>query len=87
MGVAIPTDWPVASRAQVAVAKLMVVDRRDEDVLVCDCLHDGPHFWPEDEPAPPIWDAELDESLAEQPGDDTMPTSDEPPAQLAPDDA
>lgn len=76
MTVMIPTDWPVASRDHIAVAKLQIVDRRDDAVLVCDGLHDGPHFWPDVEPAPPIWDDELDASLAE--GLEPAPGASEP---------
>lgn len=62
--VEIPVEWPVASRRGVATAAVVEVDRRGEERLLCDCLHDGPHFWPDVEPAAPIWDAELDASLA-----------------------
>lgn len=71
MAVVVPTTWPVASRRHVAVARLRIVDRRDDAVLMCDGLHDGPHFWPDDEPSPPIWDAELDASLDEPPQGET----------------
>lgn len=79
MFVSVPSEWPVGSRDHVAVAKLQVVDQRDDTVLVCDCLHDGPHFWPDDEPAAPIWDDELDASLADVPERDEqqpVPTGD-----------
>jgi hypothetical protein len=72
--VSVPIEWPVRSRQGVATAKMIEVDRRDDERLVCDCLHDGPHFWPDVEPAPPIWDAELDASLSdpEAEGDDAL---------------
>lgn len=66
--VTVPTAWPVASREGLATALLIEVDRRGDERLVCDGLHDGPHFWPDVEPSPPIWDAELDASLANPDG-------------------
>ena len=77
MQVAIPTSWPVTSRTGVAVLRLVVVDRRGDERLVCDCLHDGPHFWPEDEPSPPIWDEALDARRGEEP-EPEMPAERDP---------
>lgn len=68
--VAVPDTWPVASRTGIATAALVEVDRRGDERLVCDGLHDGPHFWPDVEPSPPIWDAELDASLANPDAED-----------------
>ena len=62
--VVVPDTWPVASRGGIATAALIEVDRRGDERLVCDGLHAGPHFWPDVEPSPPIWDADLDASLA-----------------------
>jgi hypothetical protein len=40
-----PREWPVSNRKGLAVAIMLDVDRRGNDVLLCDRLHDGPCQW------------------------------------------
>jgi hypothetical protein len=42
-----PPGFPVQHRAGVAAIVPTVVARRPEAVLLCDCVHQGPHAWPD----------------------------------------
>ncbi len=42
-----PPDFPVQHRTGVAALVPAVVARRPEAVLLCDCVHEGPHSWPD----------------------------------------
>jgi hypothetical protein len=42
-----PPDFPVQHRTGVAALVPTIVARRPEAVLLCDCVHEGPHAWPD----------------------------------------
>lgn len=42
----LPSAFPVQERTGVAVRPVREVGRRAGAVLLCDCAHDGPCFWP-----------------------------------------
>ena len=44
-----PPDFPVQHRTGIAALVPTVVARRSEAVLLCDCVHEGPHSWPDGE--------------------------------------
>jgi hypothetical protein len=46
-----PPDFPVQHRLGVATLRTVVVGRRPDALLLCDAEHDGPHRWPDGEPA------------------------------------
>jgi hypothetical protein len=42
----LPPDFPVQHRTGVAALVPRVVARRTSAILLCDCVHEGPHSWP-----------------------------------------
>ncbi len=46
-----PPDFPIQHRHGVATRRLEVVARRPAALLLCDLDHEGPHRWPDGEPA------------------------------------
>ncbi|HUG16931.1 MAG TPA: hypothetical protein VMM78_18125 [Thermomicrobiales bacterium] len=42
----LPDRFPVHPRGEMATFSPPVVARRDGEELVCDCLHDSVHIWP-----------------------------------------
>ncbi|MEA2582219.1 MAG: hypothetical protein QOF33_304 [Thermomicrobiales bacterium] len=44
-----PPAFPVQHRTGVAALTPVVVARRLDSALLCDCEHDGPHSWPDGE--------------------------------------
>lgn len=47
----LPSDFPIQHRTGIAALVPRVVARRTSALLLCDCVHDGPHYWPDGEPA------------------------------------
>jgi hypothetical protein len=45
----LPPAFPVQHRTGVAALVPVIVSRRPDAVLLCDCEHDGPHSWPDGE--------------------------------------
>src|SRR5215216_3649030 len=43
----LPPDFPVQHRTGIAALVPRVVARRTSAVLLCDCIHEGPHYWPD----------------------------------------
>jgi hypothetical protein len=43
----LPDRFPVQPRGELARRVPQVVARRDGEVLLCACEHDGPHWWPD----------------------------------------
>lgn len=43
----LPPDFPVEHRTGIAALVPRIVARRTAAVLLCDCVHDGPHSWPD----------------------------------------
>ena len=41
-----PRGFPATSRPELATSPPVVVARTETAVLLCDGLHEGPHFWP-----------------------------------------
>lgn len=48
-----PVAFPVVHRSGTATLRMIVVERRDESVLLCDGSHPGYHRWPNGD-IPPI---------------------------------
>ncbi len=48
-----PRSFPVAGRAGLATAPMIVLARNERQMLLCDLLHDGAHLWPDGEPVTP----------------------------------
>lgn len=46
---ALPEEWPVHSRSNLATLRMIEVDRRPSAILFCDGAHTGPHLWPDGE--------------------------------------
>lgn len=46
----LPTAFPVQHRTGLATIPPVVVDRRPTALLLCNCLHRGPHSWPNGDP-------------------------------------
>ncbi len=47
---ALPAAFPVQHRTGLATIPPVVVDRRPTALLLCNCLHRGPHSWPNGDP-------------------------------------
>ena len=47
----LPAHFPVQHRTGVAALVPRVVARRTSAVLLCDCVHTGPHYWPDGDEA------------------------------------
>ena len=45
----LPPDFPVQHRTGIAALVPRVVARRTSALLLCDCVHEGPHSWPDGE--------------------------------------
>jgi hypothetical protein len=43
----LPPDFPVQHRTGIAALVPRIVARRTSALLLCDCVHDGPHYWPD----------------------------------------
>ncbi len=46
----LPAAFPVQHRTGLATIPPVVVDRRPSALLLCNCLHRGPHSWPNGDP-------------------------------------
>lgn len=47
---AFATGFPAHHRTGVATISPVIVDRRPTAILLCNSLHEGPHFWPNGDP-------------------------------------
>lgn len=47
--VRLPDRYPVQPRPEMAARAPLVVGMRGEEMLLCNCEHDGPHLWPDGE--------------------------------------